>query len=86
MCLYRDVSYVILILCLHFPSWVNYEYSAFDRYNEEVLKSDQRANQSASTEIIGGISRQTSKQPGTYYAICTLDGQFSINFLKELMC
>lgn len=62
---------------------MNYKYSAFDRYNEEVLKSDQRANQSASTEIIGGISRQTSKQPGTYYAICTLDGQFSIIFLKN---
>ncbi|XP_011454196.1 KICSTOR complex protein ITFG2 [Magallana gigas] len=54
-------------------------------YNEEVLKSDQRANQSASTEIIGGISRQTSKQPGTYYAICTLDGNLLLVEKKQIL-
>ncbi|XP_078332433.1 KICSTOR complex protein ITFG2-like isoform X2 [Crassostrea virginica] len=54
-------------------------------YNEEVLKSDQKTNHAGSTEIIGGISRHRTKQPGTYYAICTLDGNLVLVEGKQIL-
>ncbi|XP_062591887.1 KICSTOR complex protein ITFG2-like [Saccostrea cucullata] len=59
--------------------------SGNEGYNEEVLKSDQRANQTVSTEILGGISKQRTKQPGTYYAICTLDGNLLLVEKKQIL-